>query len=74
MTKGTERMNKQQYYNSIYKAIKDGNRHTFRDMFLKLHERDQVDVFHLLYPDKKVKITEFLTSDEFAELFEEYGF
>lgn len=74
MTKGTERMDKQQYYNSIYKAIKDGNRHTFRDMFLKLHERDQVDVFHLLYPDKKVKITEFLTSDEFAELFEEMGF
>jgi len=67
-------MEKQAYYDSIYRTIKKGERQKFRDLFLKLHERDQVDVFHLLYPDKKVKITEFLMPSEFALLFEEMDF
>ncbi|HLQ83925.1 MAG TPA: magnesium transporter [Pseudogracilibacillus sp.] len=67
-------MDRQQYYDSIYHAIKKGERDEFRELFLKLHERDQVEVFHLLYPDKKVKITEFLQPEEFAELFEEMDF
>ncbi|MER2063251.1 MAG: magnesium transporter, partial [Alkalibacterium sp.] len=32
--------------------------------------RDQHEVFHLLYPEKKRKISEFLTPEEFAEIFE----
>ena len=67
-------MNREEYYDQIYKAIKKEQREEFRDLFLKLHERDQVEVFHLLYPDKKVKITEFLTPDEFAELFDDMDF
>ena len=67
-------MEKQTYYDSIYRTIKKGERQEFRNLFLKLHERDQVDVFHLLYPDKKVKITEFLLPSEFALLFEEMDF
>lgn len=35
-----------------------------------MHDRDQHEVFHLLYPDKKRKIAYFLTSEEFAELFD----
>ena len=67
-------MKKQEYYDSIYKTIKEDKRQEFRELFLKLHERDQVDVFHLLYPDKKIKITEFLMPSEFALLFEEMNF
>jgi len=67
-------MDKQEYYDLIYKSIKQDNRKKFRDLFLRLHERDQVNVFHLLYPDKKIKITNFLEPDEFAELFEEMNF
>lgn len=64
-------MNREEYHESIYKAIKEGQREEFRDLFLKLHERNQAEVFRLLYPDKKVKITEFLLPDEFAVVFEE---
>jgi len=72
--KGLSKMDKQEYYDLIYKSIKQDNRKKFRDLFLRLHERDQVNVFHLLYPDKKIKITNFLEPDEFAELFEEMNF
>lgn len=67
-------MEKQTYYEMIYETIKQGEREEFRDLFLKLHDKDQVEVFHLLYPDKKVKITNFLKPNEFAELFEEMVF
>lgn len=67
-------MNREEYYDSIYKTINKGEREEFRDLFLKLHERDQEEVFHLLYPDKKAKITEFLMPEEFALLFEEMDF
>lgn len=72
--KGLSKMDKKKYYDLIYKSIKQDNREKFRDLFLRLHERDQVNVFHLLYPDKKVKIINFLEPDEFAELFEEMNF
>src|SRR5699024_12406925 len=67
-------MNREEYYDQIYKAIKREEREEFRDLFLKLHERDQVEVFHLLYPEEKVKITEFLMPVEFAELFDDMDF
>lgn len=61
---------KQTLYEEIYEAAKHDNRERFRELFLRLHDRDQQEVFHLLYPDKKRKISYFLTSEEFAELFE----
>lgn len=35
-----------------------------------MHDRDQHAIFHLLYPDKKAKIADFLTPEEFSEIFE----
>lgn len=61
---------KENYYDKIYQAAKKNNRETFRELFLQLHDRDQQEVFHLLYPDKKRKISDFLTAEEFAEIFE----
>lgn len=61
---------KQKLYEEIYEAAKNDNRERFRELFLKLHDRDQHEVFHLLSPDIKRKISYFLTSEEFAELFE----
>ncbi|MGX7107289.1 magnesium transporter [Hutsoniella sourekii] len=61
---------KKLYYQEIYKTLKRQDREAFRDLFLKLHEQDQVEVFHLLYPENKTKITYMLTAQEFAELFE----
>ncbi|MDZ7834892.1 MAG: magnesium transporter [Alkalibacterium sp.] len=62
--------NKQKTYEHIFKAAKEDDKQTFRELFLRLHDRDQHEVFHLLYPDKKRKISEFLTPEEFAEIFE----
>lgn len=63
-------LEKEQYYEAIYHAAKVNNREAFRDLFLRLHDRDQHEVFHLLYPEKKRKISDFLTPEEFAEIFE----
>lgn len=61
---------KQKYYDDIYRAAKKDDRETFRELFLRLHDRDQHEVFHLLYPEKKRKISDFLSPEEFAEIFE----
>lgn len=61
---------KQKYYDDIYRAAKKNDRETFRELFLRLHDRDQHEVFHLLYPEKKRKISDFLSPEEFAEIFE----
>ncbi|MDK6679120.1 magnesium transporter [Aerococcus sp. UMB8608] len=64
------RLNRKDYYQAIYKSIQDNRRDDFRELFLKLHEKDQVAVFHKLYPEKKYKIVDLLQASEFAELFE----
>lgn len=61
---------KENYYQQIFDAAKENNRTLFRDLFLTLHERDQQEVFHLLYPEKKRKISAFLSASEFAEIFD----
>lgn len=61
---------KDNYYEGIFKAVKENNRKKFRKLFLKLHTNDQVELFHLLYPEKRKKIENFLEPAEFAELFE----
>lgn len=62
--------NKQKTYDQIFLAAKKNDREAFRELFLRLHDRDQHEVFHLLYPEKKRKISEFLSPEEFAEIFE----
>src|SRR5690625_656735 len=61
---------KKAYYSEIYKAAKENDRETFRNLFLKLHTKDQTEIFHLLYPDKKRKIADFIEPIEFAPIFE----
>ncbi|MDN6271024.1 MAG: magnesium transporter [Tetragenococcus koreensis] len=64
------KLNKNQYYDAIYRAAKKNDRKSFRKLFLRLHDRDQHEVFHLLYPEKKQKIANFLSPEEFSDLFE----
>lgn len=61
---------KQAYFDELYRAAKENDRESFRELFLRLHDRDQQEVFHLLYPNKKRKISDFLEPEEFSELFE----
>lgn len=58
------------YFEDSFNAVKQGDRETFRELFLTLHERDQQELFHLLYPERKRKIADFLSPNEFAEIFE----
>lgn len=62
--------NKEEYFDELFKNVKEGNREVFRERFLTLHERDQQELFHLLYPENKRKIAAFLSPQEFAEIFE----
>lgn len=57
-------------YETIFKAAKHNDRETFREQFFRLHVKDQMDLFHTLYPKNKQKIEAFLMPDEFARLFE----
>lgn len=59
------KVNKNQYYDAIYRAAKKNDRKSFRKLFLRLHDRDQHEVFHLLYPEKKQMIANFLTQKNF---------
>lgn len=63
-------INKEKYYDDIYLAFDNDDRKTFRELFLRLHDRDQQELFHSLYPEKKRKIADFLTPKEFSEIFE----
>lgn len=61
---------KELYFEELIEAVTSGNRELFRDLFLTLHERDQQDLFHLLYPENKRKISALLSPQEFANIFE----
>lgn len=65
----TIQLEKNEYYDLIYRAAKNNDKKTFRKLFLSLHDRDQNEVFDLLYPEKKQKIADFLSPDEFSNLF-----
>src|SRR5690625_2727183 len=62
--------NVEYYFEGLFEAVSNDDLDRFREIFLSLHERDQQELFHLLYPEKKRKIADFLTPEEFAEIFE----
>lgn len=66
----TDKNPNQLHYDELFKHVKNSEREAFREKFLKLHERDQADFFHELYPDNKRKISQLLEPNEFAEFFE----
>ena len=65
-----EGMKRMMNYEKIFKAAKQNDREGFRALFFGLHVKDQMDLFHTLYPQNKRKIEDFLMPDEFAKLFE----
>lgn len=61
--------NKETYYKDIFKAIKLKDRATFRELFLRLHDRDKIEVFHLVDDDHKANISKVLEPEEFEDMF-----
>src|SRR5699024_4581712 len=50
-------------------AIKNIDRLTFRELFLRLHDRDKNEVFHLVDDQYKKNIAELLHPEEFEDMF-----
>ena len=46
-------LTKELLYEKLFDAMQQNERETFRKLFLTLHERDQQEFFHLLYPEKR---------------------
>lgn len=61
--------NKETYYNDLFIAIKNIDRLTFRELFLRLHDRDKNEVFHLVDDQYKKNIAELLHPEEFEDMF-----
>lgn len=63
-------LTKELLYEKLFDTMQQNERKTFRKLFLTLHERDQQEFFHLLYPENKSKIADFLSAAEFSGIFE----
>lgn len=61
--------NKENYYNDLLKSIKELNRPMFRELFLRLHNRDKIEVFHLVDDQDKSNISKLLEPEEFEDMF-----
>lgn len=61
--------NKETYYNDLLKSIKEVNRPMFRELFLRLHDRDKIEVFHLVDDQDKRNISKLLEPEEFEDMF-----
>lgn len=61
---------REEYYEDLFRHVEKGEREAFRESFLTLHERDQQELFHLLYPENKRKIADLISPEEFSEIFE----
>lgn len=70
MVKLTEQ-NRDQYAESVLKALDSESIQQFRQLFFELHPQDQLDVYLSMLQEQRKKIYEFLSPDEYAEIFEE---
>lgn len=60
---------KETYYNDLFIAIEKKDRTIFRELFLRLHDRDKNEVFHLVDDQHKKNIAELLQPEEFEDMF-----
>lgn len=61
--------NKEVYYKDLFNSIKLKDRAMFRELFLRLHDRDKNEVFHLVDDEYKGHIAHLLEPEEFEDMF-----
>ncbi|MDG5785912.1 magnesium transporter [Evansella sp. AB-P1] len=61
---------REQYFDSIFKALKNKEKNIFLEYFLELHPTDQVELFQALYKDKRPMFYEYLSAEQFADIFQ----
>lgn len=60
----------EQYTTLVMLAIKSENKDQFRELFLELHPTDQVDIFNKFSDEEKILIYDYLTAEEFTDIFQ----
>lgn len=65
-----DKQNREQYINLILDELYNGKKEAFRQTFLELHPSDQADIFHTLEEEMRKRVYQYLTPEEFAEIFE----
>lgn len=62
--------NRQQYEDQILEMLNQGERETFRELFLELHPTDQMDIFIELDTKLRKRVYDYVLPIEFAEVFQ----
>ncbi|OEH86610.1 magnesium transporter [Desulfuribacillus stibiiarsenatis] len=60
----------EEYTRLIIQAIDAHNQEKFRELFLELHPTDQIDIFNNFHESQRTLVYEYLTPEEFAEIFQ----
>lgn len=61
---------RENYFDKIFQSLKNKEKETFLDLFLELHPTDQVELFEALYKEKRPMFYEYLSAEEFSEIFQ----
>ncbi|MBU9723215.1 MULTISPECIES: magnesium transporter [Bacillaceae] len=61
---------RENYFDTIFKSLKNQDKDQFLKHFLELHPTDQVELFQDLYKDKRPMFYEYLSAEEFSEIFQ----
>ncbi|MDA3129241.1 magnesium transporter [Aliibacillus thermotolerans] len=61
---------REEYIEQIILSLQQQDVDTFRHLFLELHPMDQTDVFLRLQTEERMRVYEYISPDEFAEIFE----
>ncbi|WP_035346933.1 magnesium transporter [Halalkalibacter hemicellulosilyticus] len=62
--------NREQYEQLILDTLEAGDRKQFLDTFLELHPTDQVDFFIKLKDDRRKRVYDYLSPEDFSHIFE----
>ncbi|WP_096186652.1 magnesium transporter [Evansella halocellulosilytica] len=58
------------YFEAIFQTIKDQQKAQFREKYLELHPTDQVELFQTLFTEKRPYVYDYLSAEEFADIFQ----
>ncbi|GEN56352.1 magnesium transporter MgtE [Halolactibacillus alkaliphilus] len=64
-----DEVNRTDYATDVLQALKQGDKKTFRELFLDLHPTNQLEIFVQLNRQLRQKLYELMTGNEFAEVF-----
>ncbi|MBU8908811.1 magnesium transporter [Desertibacillus haloalkaliphilus] len=61
---------REQYFDHIIQSLDEQKKEAFRESFLELHPTDQMELFRSLDKTKRALVYQYVTADEFADIFQ----